>query len=372
MSDLVNLTCESCGADLVLKQGETSIKCGFCGTLNKPSSVSQNPSNKKMTLLLNAVESENWDEVAKYSQEILEDDPGDFNAWFYKGAAAGWNSRHIDDPSKEIMNCFRNAFANAEDEDLNNVMDMFATNGTDLLLALARGSRNFAQQHGYMDVGDITMNSWQEDVMNGHISKIFGYINAAHLLTEINRNDRVEKLNPAIDALFLKLYAFLYTKISFEGTFTKKNPFNIMDATFQFIYDENSEYGIKWVPRIEEILTAFKNEAYSQESLDDYMLDESNFEDPRSGDAAESEAAGGGCFIATAVYGTDEHFDLIVLRSFRDNFLSNYRLGKKFIEFYYKYGPNFANKVSQSLILKKVFSPLVNLGVMVVRYFRIG
>ena len=375
MSEFINTNCESCGADLAIPKGEASMKCGFCGTLNKPSldDSSGKPSSKSRNLMLNAVESENWEEVSKYSTTILEEDPSDYEAWFFKGAAAGWVSRHIDDPSKEMANCFRNAFANSEDSALGEVMNLFATKGSDLLLALSRGSRNFAQEHGYLSVGDITMDSWQDEVMNGHIAKIFGFIDVAHLLTEINRNDRVEKLNPGIDSSFLKLYAFLYTEVGFEGKMGKKNPFSISDMTFQFQYDPNSELGSKWVARVEEVLSAKQNNAYSQDDMDKYGLSDSNFSDPREGDAQESQASGGGgCFVATAVYGGEDHFNLIVLRSFRDNFLKEYLMGRKFIQFYYEYGPKLAKSVSKYNLLKTLFKPLVNLGVYTVKLFKLG
>ena len=109
MSDnnFTNLTCESCGADIVIPKGESSVKCGFCGTLNKLSAENQKPSSKQRTLMINAVDSENWEDVGKYATSLLEEDPSDYEAWFYKGASAGWTSRHIDDPSKEILNTFQ-------------------------------------------------------------------------------------------------------------------------------------------------------------------------------------------------------------------------------------------------------------------------
>ena len=51
-------------------------------------------------------------------------------------------------------------------------------------------------------------------------------------------------------------------------------------------------------------------------------------------DKVPEDDESGGCFIATAVYEGDDHFNLIVLRSFRDNFLDNYHYGKRFISFY--------------------------------------
>jgi hypothetical protein len=367
-----SLTCESCGADLFIKKGETSVTCGFCGTLNKLTAENQSPKNKQKTLLFNAAESDNWEEVSKYATIILEEDPSDYEAWFFKGAAAGWTSRHIDDPSKEISNCFRNAFANSDDDGLDAVLEMLGTKGVELLLALARGSRNFAQEHGYLNVGDMLHNSWQEDTMQGHIAKVLGFIDVAFLLTQINRNERVAEINPALDAVFLKLYAFLHTEIRFEGVITKKNPFNLSATTFTYIFDPDCDLGAKWTPRVDEILTAFKNNAYSDEDLTKYDLSEQDFGDPRSGDQQEATAAGGGCFIATAVYEDDNHFNLIVLRSFRDNTLRRFYIGRKFIQLYYRHGPGIAKGVERSKPLKAFFKPLVELGVKIVKIFKIG
>ena len=83
-------------------------------------------------------------------------------------------------------------------------------------------------------------------------------------------------------------------------------------------------------------------------------------------------AEGGFCFIATAVYEGDDHFNLIVLRSFRDNFLDNYYYGKRFISFYYKYGPRLANMISDNKLLKLMFKPIVNTGVAVIKKFNLG
>ena len=175
MSDkFINVNCESCGADLAIPQGEASMKCGFCGTLNKPTfDDSGSAASPSRNLMLNAVESENWEEVTKYSTTILEEDPSDHEAWFYKGAAAGWVSRHIDDPSKEIINCFRNAFANSKEEDTETIINLLGTKGTELLVALASSSRAFAQEHAWKGVH---AGGWDVEILSGHILKILGFV----------------------------------------------------------------------------------------------------------------------------------------------------------------------------------------------------
>ena len=57
----------------------------------------------------------------------------------------------------------------------------------------------------------------------------------------------------------------------------------------------------------------------------------------------KSRKSSGRCFIATAVYGSSFHPQVVNLRLFRDYVLSNYPLGRKFIAFYYINSPQWAN-----------------------------
>ena len=63
---------------------------------------------------------------------------------------------------------------------------------------------------------------------------------------------------------------------------------------------------------------------------------------------------GGGCFIATAVYGTDTAKELDILREFRDAVLLPNSLGARFVSFYYRTSPPIANFISQNEILRTV------------------
>ncbi len=60
----------------------------------------------------------------------------------------------------------------------------------------------------------------------------------------------------------------------------------------------------------------------------------------------------GGCFIATAAYGTDTAEQLDILREFRDTVLLPNSLGAEFVSLYYKTSPPIADFISQHEVLR--------------------
>ena len=60
----------------------------------------------------------------------------------------------------------------------------------------------------------------------------------------------------------------------------------------------------------------------------------------------------GGCFIATAAFGSYENRYVKSLRHFRDKHLLTNTLGTKFVTLYYKYSPPVAAKIETSELLK--------------------
>ena len=72
-----------------------------------------------------------------------------------------------------------------------------------------------------------------------------------------------------------------------------------------------------------------------------------------------------GCFIATAVYGDSMASDVVTLRKFRDNFLINYWIGRKFVSVYYNFSPPFADwlktKPKLSKIIRHILAKFVKL-----------
>jgi len=67
----------------------------------------------------------------------------------------------------------------------------------------------------------------------------------------------------------------------------------------------------------------------------------------------------GGCFIATAVYGSASAQEVILLRTFRDEILTRSKTGRQFTKFYYRLSPSIANLIASRHVLKTTIRKLV-------------
>jgi len=77
-------------------------------------------------------------------------------------------------------------------------------------------------------------------------------------------------------------------------------------------------------------------------------------------------AGGGGCFVATAVYGSYEHPSVLVLRRFRDTKLATNAAGRLFITAYYRHGPMLARVIAPHALMKRCIKALLERFVQIV------
>jgi hypothetical protein len=75
-------------------------------------------------------------------------------------------------------------------------------------------------------------------------------------------------------------------------------------------------------------------------------------ETPVADTNSDAGGGGGGCFIATAAYGSQFEPHVKVLREFRDSYLMQTELGKAFVNLYYKYSPELADVIAKNDTLK--------------------
>jgi hypothetical protein len=75
--------------------------------------------------------------------------------------------------------------------------------------------------------------------------------------------------------------------------------------------------------------------------------------------ADEPADGGGGCFIATAAYGTSSAEEIDTLRAFRDEVLLESTVGSQLVEWYYQTSPPVADFISENAVLKALVRELV-------------
>jgi hypothetical protein len=75
----------------------------------------------------------------------------------------------------------------------------------------------------------------------------------------------------------------------------------------------------------------------------------------------KSSSSSGGCYIATATFGSYHHPTVLLYRNFRDNFLDRTFWGKLFIRLYYSISPSVAKIVGRYKFLKYFSCKLLTL-----------
>lgn len=77
----------------------------------------------------------------------------------------------------------------------------------------------------------------------------------------------------------------------------------------------------------------------------------------------------GGCFIATATYGSPIADEVMTIRRFRDQVLNQHCLGRKIINIYYVISPPIATFISKSFIAKSVSKLIIGPVILLAKRF---
>lgn len=79
--------------------------------------------------------------------------------------------------------------------------------------------------------------------------------------------------------------------------------------------------------------------------------------------SGSSSGSGGGCYIATAVYGSYNAAEVMTLRRFRDETLMNHWWGRAFVKIYYTLSPSVADKLKNEKRINSIVRAQLDLFV---------
>jgi tetratricopeptide (TPR) repeat protein len=113
--------CPNCGGDLRIPDDRKTIVCMYCGKtiiVQEAIAKANSPSIENyMELVKAARDSHNFEEAYAYCNKILELNPKNYLAWYYKGDAAGWQSTIKDMRFRETLIGIDNAHNFAPQEE---------------------------------------------------------------------------------------------------------------------------------------------------------------------------------------------------------------------------------------------------------------
>lgn len=339
------MVCELCGSNSFTKE-ENFFKCDHCNTkysLEEAKKImiegvvkvqiddSTNISNYRK-LAKQSFEDNSFDIALKYFEKVLEINPDDWEAIFYRGICSFAESNLINfklpDASNAILRANKQLLLNdnlKEPEIKNKQYKMSLT----LNNFIISGYENVVNHYNkFNDDKQDTEDFWNKIIVCIEASK------NAYFVIEDSTSLHAKELKESI----LKNIIFFCIEICKKQKYVSAYSNGIPIKESIWINDDTRK-----------TLVSIKEDADKKlkELNPDHI--EENIKDT------------GGCYIATAVYGSYDAPEVIVLRKFRDNYLLHRCWGKLFVKVYYTISPflvrsfyhiNIINETSKMILNK--------------------
>ena len=387
------LTCEMCGSTDLMKQDGVFV-CQSCGTkysveeakkmmvegtVEVAGTVKVDDSAKidnYYTMAENAYDASNKQEAENYCNKIIEIDPSNYKAWFLKGKAAGWQSTLRNIRIEESVNCFTKAIDNAPEEEVENIKAEAASEISSLSTALMRlCCDNFAKYPSEDNKADI--------LNNLRLVKIYSLLLLSKCgvkPTEFYK-EVATMMNVAVCAAWKNEITDDYQHSEHPSKYIWEQFTTRCFACISIITeainlsDDDKQADIQRYKNLIDITTALVNSCsytYSngsyvrewsltdeakQKNIDNIMKYHEKIKeiDPTYEVPQRPTPASGGCYVATAVYGSYDCPQVWTLRRFRDYTLAETWYGRAFIRTYYAISPTLVKWFGHTEWFKKMW-----------------
>ncbi len=336
MIKMQEIACKMCGSNDVVKEGDLYI-CQNCGTKYSQSEAKDMrvdkivhlddsiDVNNLVVLLDRSIEDEDWEEVYTFSIEILERDPDNWKAIFFKELSQAWNGN----PNE--INSF-NSIMTASDIAIKKVEK--------------EGTEDISETKNYIANQMLKFSSTLVNVTdeNHERSQQMVYFYWDALLFAIKINEY------CVDLVYENEVYNLYDNIVKYAS----------ELEVRRLYDTPEFY--ESLEPIEDV------KDYAKDVKETYLKKikeiDPNYQQEEVGDDT--------CYIATSVYGSCMSNEVMTLRRFRDNTLYNYFFGRLFIIIYYATSPYLVRYFRNNRIFNKIFRNLLDFIVKKLQSTEIG
>lgn len=314
------LQCEMCGSQDMLKQDGYFV-CQHCGTkysveeakkmmvegtveVQGTVKVDNSDTIKNyLEMVKLAVESEDVNTADTYITKILELDTNNYEAWFYRAKITGWGSSIANDKTKTAVVAAKKAISLAPDENKEEVAEELMNWITAQNLALVNIAKTISSDYTILNRLMLQWIDIVNEIPNLSADAIKKEIELCKNLCEQSKS----AFGPIDRAIYATYFAF-----------NNNEPYYITFAK-------------KLAPKIKE--------------------SDSSYEIPEKK---------GGCYVATAVYGSYDCPEVWTLRRFRDYTLAESVFGRLFIRMYYAVSPTLVKWFGKTEWFKNLWKPTLD------------
>lgn len=346
---LIDIKCPNCGASIQLDNSRESGFCSYCGSkvqiqeaINKIKIDRSCDINNYLHLAKTASEANNGQETYDYANKVLELDSTNAEAWelkmvgialmpgfnYYEIITAG-NKAIEFDSSLELRKRIYMSFLS--------ICSLYFQNACMMLLEDLQTLKVLYDSHCTLDPDNATNNMLNEDSTKDYlINEISQMLTLRFAVPdeEIGQDEDFAEITVEIAKGWIECEQAVNSRYNTYGT---------------YLSDEALNY---WKRELEKIKKGLPTKYLTNDINPNRFSTRIENNAPKKQKVVANNE--GGCYIATAVYGSYDAPEVMVLRQFRDNSLNKTFLGKCFIKAYYYLSPPVAKKLKNAKRINKL------------------